>query len=145
MQCEPRVQSPLISGGLDSSSISCQAAHQLGQNNQPLFAMTAIPIGLDGPSYRKGWYYHEMPRVQSILNQYANIRHEVYSTKPDANIYELLHALYPHLGQPVRNVFNFDWIAASLEYAKNQKSRVLLTGQHGNGGFSWAAWASIFI
>lgn len=127
-----------ISGGLDSSAIACQAALLLAEKNQSLYAVTAIPIGLDGPSYRKGWYYHEMPRVQSVLQQYSNIEHEVYTTSSNMKIYETLAALYPYLDQPIRNVFNFDWISHSLEYARHNNSRVMLMGQHGNAGFSWA-------
>ena len=126
-----------ISGGLDSSSVTCLVAKLLEEKNQTLYAFTAIPNGLDGESYRPGWYYNEMPRVSAVLNQYKNIHHYAYMQPMSADIHEKLSVLHPYLDQPIRNVFNFDWFTESLHYAHSHDSRVMLIGGHGNAGLSW--------
>lgn len=127
-----------ISGGLDSSAVAAQAATLLAQEHQSLHGFTAIPKDLDGPSYRKNWYYHEMPRVQTLLERYPNIKHCTYIAAPETDIFAQLKTFHPHLDQPIRNVQNLDWIIASYKYALSQGGRILLTGQAGNSSISWA-------
>lgn len=127
-----------ISGGLDSSSVAAQAAKLLSEKQQHLHGITAIPNGLDGPSYRKNWYYHEMPRVQTLLDRYPNIKHFAYMAEPDADIFSKLKALHHYTDQPIRNIANFEWIMGGYEYVRSQGGRTLLTGQAGNGSISWA-------
>ena len=127
-----------ISGGLDSSAVAAQAAKHLATQQQGLYGITAIPQGLEGPSYRKNWYYHEMPRVQALLDRYPNIRHFSYTGAPENDIFTQLKTLHRYTDQPIRNVQNFDWIMGSYEYARAQGGRILLTGQAGNGSVSWA-------
>ena len=126
-----------ISGGLDSSSITCLVAKRQEEKNQSLYAFTAIPNGLDGESYRSGWYYHEMPRVSAVLNQYKNIHHHAYIQPISTDIHAKLSELHPYLDQPIRNVFNFGWVMGSLDYARSHNGRVVITGSHGNAGLSW--------
>lgn len=126
------------SGGLDSSAVTAMTAKLLAEKNQILLALTAIPAGLHGESYRKGWYYHEMPRIQAILNKYPNIRHAQYLADPATNIFLTLEKFYPYIDQPLRNITNMDWIIGNYENTVSQQSRVLLTGAHGNGTISWA-------
>ena len=128
-----------ISGGLDSSSVAAQAAVLLSKKQRNLYGFTALPKGLDGPSHRKGWYYHEMPRVQTLLDKYPNILHTAYYSNPETNIYEVLRQYYAYVDQPFRNVSNLDWILGSLEYSRSQEGRVLLTGARGNHSISHTA------
>lgn len=126
-----------ISGGLDSSSVTAMAAHLLQKKGQKLHAFTAIPNGLSGPSYKKNWYYHEMPRVQKVLDQYPNIEHQAYLSNPETDPYQLLSQFYPYTDQPYRNISNFDWIVGHLEEAHQRGIKVLLTGGFGNATISW--------
>ncbi len=126
-----------ISGGLDSTAVAAMAAHLLARNNQSLYGFTAVPQGLEGASFRKGWFYHEMPVVQVLLQQYPNIIHTAYESSADSDILNLLKDFYPLIDQPYRNVFNFDWILASFANAAANNARQILCGQKGNGTISW--------
>ncbi len=127
-----------ISGGLDSSSVACMAAKLLAEKNQSLHTFTAIPQGLEGPSFRRGWYYHEMPRVNAALQQYPNMLHQVYQASASTDPLEKLSLFYPFIDQPLRNVFNLDWILACLDYAAAHNGRYILWGSKGNATISWS-------
>lgn len=132
-----------ISGGLDSSSVASMAACLLDKKGRVLLGFTAVPRGLEGPSYRPGWQYHEMPIVQTVLDQYPTIQHHVYMGQPDTDMFEVLSQFYEFVDQPTRNVSNFDWIIASLEWTRLQDGRVLLVGQKGNGSLSWTGQSKL--
>lgn len=134
-----------ISGGLDSSSVASMAAHILDKKNRSLLGFTAVPRGLEGPSYRAGWQYHEMPIVQAVLDQYPTIEHHVYMGQPDTDMFEVLGEFYDFVDQPYRNISNFDWILGSFEWARSQGARVLLVGQKGNGSISWTGQSKLSL
>lgn len=126
-----------ISGGLDSSAVTAQAALLLAKQKEILSAFTAIPNGLSGESYRPGWYYHELPRVETLLAQHSNIHHEIYRATPRTDIFEKLKSLQLCFDQPLRNVNNMDWVLACYEQVLARGGRVLLIGAGGNGTISW--------
>ena len=127
-----------LSGGLDSSAVTAQAALLLGANNQSLFAFTSIPNELSGESYRKGWYYHELDIIEDLLAQYTNIQHVTYKATPSTDIFEKLKHLQSCLDQPLRNINNFDWTLGCYEQVLKQDGRLLLIGTAGNGTISWS-------
>ena len=127
-----------LSGGMDSSSVSAQAAIILAKENRKLHSFTALPNGLEGPSNRKNWNYHEMPIINSILNMHSNIRHHQHYTRINDDMYDCLDLLHYYTDQPIRNVANMEWIFASYKFANNHNSRVILTGSIGNATISWA-------
>ena len=131
-----------ISGGLDSTSVAAQAAVLLTEKQRPLFGFTAIPNGLDGPSDRTGWVYHEMPVVQTLLNRYPIIQHHAYHASPQTDIFHLLQDYYPLIDQPFRNISNLEWILGCYAEAHKQNGRVILIGSKGNSTISWAAFSS---
>ena len=126
-----------LSGGMDSSSVSAQAAIILAKENRKLHSFTALPNGLEGLSNRKNWYYHEMPIVESVLMMYPNIIHHQHYSKTNENIYQELDLLNQYIDQPIRNVANIEWILSSYKFAANNDSRVILTGASGNATISW--------
>jgi asparagine synthase (glutamine-hydrolysing) len=127
-----------ISGGLDSSAITAQAALLLARQQQTLSAFTSIPNQLIGESYRAGWYYHELPRIKTLLAQHPNIQHIIYTAAPNTDIFEKLKPLQRCFDQPLRNINNLDWTLACYEQVLAQQGRVLLIGAGGNGTISWA-------
>lgn len=136
-----RRQGPLttqMSGGLDSSAVTAQAALLLARQQQSLFAFTSIPHGLAGESYRSGWHYHDLPRIDALLATYPNIAHVVYTATPSTDIFEKLKPLQRCFDQPLRNINNMDWTLACYEQVLAQQGRVLLIGAAGNGTISWA-------
>ncbi|MCH9689962.1 MAG: hypothetical protein K0U10_04845 [Gammaproteobacteria bacterium] len=128
-----------ISGGLDSSSVAAQAARLLAERSRSLLGFTAKPIALEGPSYREGWVYHDMPIVQALLDRYPNIKHFTYTASPQSDIMTALQAYFPFVDQPFRNLGNMDWWLGAHDYAHENGGRVILTGTQGNGSISWAA------
>ncbi|OGT32042.1 MAG: hypothetical protein A3E87_10880 [Gammaproteobacteria bacterium RIFCSPHIGHO2_12_FULL_35_23] len=127
-----------ISGGLDSSSVASMAAKLLTKTNKPLYGFTAIPHSLNETSYRANWHYNELSRVETILKMFPNISHFAYQTNPTLDIFATLSTYYPLIDQPYRNIKNFEWIVASLNYALQNNCRIMLTGQHGNSTLSWS-------
>jgi hypothetical protein len=127
-----------LSGGLDSSAVTAQAALLLAEKQQALWAFTSAPQGLSGESYRPGWYYHELSRIEPLLAQYSNIQHRVYMATPSTDIFEKLPPLQHCFDQPLRNINNLDWTMACYEQVLAKQGRVLLIGAGGNGTISWA-------
>lgn len=126
-----------ISGGMDSSSVSVQAAIILAKENRILHSFTALPNNLEGPSNRKNWYYHEMPIVESVLKMYPNITHHQHYSEINKDIYQELDILNSYIDQPIRNVANTEWILSSYQFATKNNSKVILTGASGNATISW--------
>lgn len=141
-----RTQFPIlshISGGLDSTSVTAQAAALLSEQQRSLVALTAIPNDLSGPSFRKGWQYHEMPVVQTVLDKYPNILHVSYRASPATDLFNSLKAYFPVVDQPFRNISNYDWILGTYAQAQHLGARVILTGGRGNGSISWSGSSSM--
>ena len=127
-----------ISGGLDSSSVASMAAKLLAEKNRSLFGYTSIPQDLEGPSYRSGWRYHEIPMVREVLSQYPGIDHYTFRTNPITDPFEELKVFYPWTDWPYRNVSNFPWFLAGLQRTFSDGGRVALIGDHGNATISFA-------
>src|SRR5690606_22719042 len=126
-----------ISGGLDSSSVTAMAAKLLAGGNRRLHAFTAIPHDLEGPSRKRGWMYHELPLVRTVLDQHPNIDHHVFRTVPDADPVAEISSVLPLADQPACNVMNQHWFHASCRQAMDVKSRLILLGDGGNATISW--------
>ncbi|TXI91776.1 MAG: hypothetical protein E6Q33_09225 [Neisseriales bacterium] len=126
-----------ISGGMDSSSVTAQAAIILAKENRILYSFTALPNNLEGPSNRKNWYYHELPIVKSVLKMYPTIAHYQHYSEINKDIYLELDILNSYIDQPIRNVANIEWILSSYQFATKNNSKVILTGASGNATISW--------
>ena len=121
----------LLSGGLNSSSVSILAARALAEKNERLVAFTGVPRrGFDGP-LPNGAYADETPYVEAIAGAARNI--DVTYVRSDApdDLAEL-ERFFSALEGPVRNPTNLGWILALLRQARAQGRRVLLGGLSGN-------------
>ena len=130
----------LLSGGLDSSSVSVLAAHALGEKNQRFAAFTGVPgRDFNGP-VPDGCYADETPYVEAIRKKAGNI--DVDYVHTDAcDDFAQLERFFTALDGPVRNPTNFGWTMATLQRARAQGRRVLLGGLHGNYTISWDGWS----
>ena len=117
----------LLSGGLDSSSVSVLAARALKEKNQRLVAFTGVPrSNFDGP-VPAGCYADETPYVDAIQKLAGNI--DVEYVRDDAcNDFAELERFFVALDGPVRNPSNLGWMLAILQRARAQGRRVLLGG-----------------
>jgi asparagine synthase (glutamine-hydrolysing) len=130
----------LLSGGLDSSSVSILAARAMGEKNQRLAAFTGVPgRDFNGP-VPDGCYADETPYVEAIRKKAGNIDVDyVHTDKFDD--FAQLERFFIALDGPVRNPTNLDWTMAMLQRARAQGRRVLLGGLHGNYTISWNGWS----
>ncbi|HZP68831.1 MAG TPA: asparagine synthase-related protein [Pseudolabrys sp.] len=130
----------LLSGGLDSSSVSALAAHALRERNQRLPAFTGVPRrGFNSP-VPSGSYADETPFVEAIRDKLGNVDvHYVRNNEYDD--FERLERFFIALNGPVRNPCNFGWVLGLLEHARLQNCRVLLGGLFGNYTISWDGWS----
>ncbi|HUL90611.1 MAG TPA: asparagine synthase-related protein [Pseudolabrys sp.] len=130
----------LLSGGLDSSSVSVLAARALAEKNQRLFAFTGVPRrDFDGP-VPDGCYADETPYVAAIQKHAGNIDVE-YVRNDECDDFAQLERFFVALNGPVRNPTNFGWMTATLQRASTRGRRVLLSGLYGNHSISWNGWS----
>jgi asparagine synthase (glutamine-hydrolysing) len=130
----------LLSGGLDSSSVSVLAARALAEKNQRLAAFTGVPRrGFDGP-VPTGHYADETPYVEAIAKTAGNIDVR-YIRNNECNDFAELERFFIALEGPVRNPNNLGWTLAMLRLARAQGQRVLLGGLYGNYTISWNGWS----
>jgi asparagine synthase (glutamine-hydrolysing) len=130
----------LLSGGLDSSSVSVLAARALGEKNRRLPAFTGVPrSGFDG-AVPAGHYADEARYVDAIAKAAGNI--DVTYVRDDAgNDTAELERFFMALEGPVRNPASLGWILSILRLARSQGQRVLLGGLYGNYTISWSGWS----
>ncbi len=130
----------LLSGGLDSSSVSVLAARALAEKNQRLAAFTGVPRrGFDGP-LPAGTYADETRYVDVIAKAAGNI--DVTFVRDDTrNDFAELERCFIALEGPVRNPTSLGWILSILRLARTQGQRVLLGGLYGNYTISWSGWS----
>ena len=130
----------LLSGGLDSSSVSILAARALADKNQRLVAFTGVPRrDFDGAAPH-GCYADETPYVDAIQKLAGNIDVE-YVRNDECDDFAQLERFFIALDGPVRNPTNFGWMTATLQRARAQGRRVLLSGLYGNYTISWNGWS----
>jgi asparagine synthase (glutamine-hydrolysing) len=130
----------LLTGGLDSSSVSALAARALAEQNKRLAAFTGVPRdGFDG-RLPAGTYADETPYVEAIARKLGNV--DVEYVRDDAgSTFAALERVFIALEAPVRNPGNLDWMLAILLRARARGRRVLLGGLYGNCTISWDGWA----
>ncbi len=130
----------LLSGGLDSSSVSVLAARALTGKNRRLAAFTGVPRhGFNSP-VPDGCYADETPYVDAVQKQAGNIDVE-YVRNNECDDFAQLERFFIALDGPVRNPTNFGWMMAVLQRARAQGRRVLLSGLYGNYTISWNGWS----
>src|SRR4029077_18867171 len=130
----------LLSGGLDSSSVSAFAARALAEKNERLAAFTGVPRrGFDG-AVPAGHYADETPYVEAIARALGNI--DVTYVENDCyDDFAELERFFIALEGPVRNPANLGWMLATLRQARAQGRRVLLGGFHGKCTIRWDGWS----
>jgi asparagine synthase (glutamine-hydrolysing) len=130
----------LLSGGLDSSSVSALAARALTGKNQRLLAFTGIPRRNFNGAVPDGCYADETPYVDAIQRHVGTLDVE-YVQNDGCDDFAQLERFFIALDGPVRNPTNFGWMLAILQRARARGRRVLLSGLYGNYTISWNGWS----
>ncbi len=126
-----------LSGGLDSSSISIIAANILKRSGGRLQAYTSIPVYSQSAGLYLKMFGDELPYAQSTARQAGNIDLCTIDAAHISPIQSIRHTLQVS-NEPVHGAINLFWFQALQEKARQDSLRVLLTGQMGNYGLSWA-------
>jgi asparagine synthase (glutamine-hydrolysing) len=109
----------LLSGGLDSSSVSVLAARALAKSNQRLAAFTGVPRrGFDG-AVPNGTYADETPYVEAIQKATPTID-VTYVHNDECDDSAELERFFVALEGPVRNPANLGWVLNVLRRARAQ-------------------------
>ena len=130
----------LLSGGLDSSSVSALAARALNEKGQRLVTFTGVPRREFDDPVPGGSYADETPYVDAIQKHIGNIDIE-YVRNEECDDFADLERFFVALDGPVRNPTNLGWMLAILKRARTQGRRVLLGGLYGNYTISWNGWS----
>lgn len=130
----------LLSGGLDSSSVTALAAAALGEQGRRLAAYTQTPPpGFSEPA-PAGFYNDETPFVQEIARKLGNVDLN-FIRNDEHDDFEPVDKFLLALEGPIRNPTNLGWMCGILQLARSQGRRVLLGGLLGNYTISWAGWS----
>lgn len=130
----------LLTGGLDSSSVSVLAARALSERSQRLVTFTGVPRRNFNGRVPSGCYADETPYINAIQKTVGNIDAE-YVHNDGCDDFAGLERFFVALDGPVRNPTNLGWMLAILERARSQGRRVLLGGLYGNYTISWNGWS----
>jgi asparagine synthase (glutamine-hydrolysing) len=125
-----------LSGGLDSSSVTAFAAAILQEENRSVGAFVSVPL-TDSSVYSGDRFADEYPFAAATAQFAGNVDLHVVlaqNVTPIAGIRRQLEIL----NEPSQEPGNAYWILETLRIARAQSFRVLLTGQQGKPGMSWA-------
>jgi len=129
-----------ISGGLDSSTVTCIAGKLLAESGAQLPTFTEVPrAGFAFETSRR--YGNERPWVEAICrrNQSLRPRFIVGLTEP---LLARIDQRLAELDAPYRNPFNQLWLEKIFRTAAEEGCNVMLTGQSGNMTLSYdGLWA----
>lgn len=130
----------LLSGGLDSSSVTMLAARALHAKNQRLVAFSAVPR--EGYAYDlpPGSFADPRPFVEAVQQHAGNIDIE-YVCTGDCDDFAEIDRFFLTMNAPVRNPCTAGWSNALLRRAFDQRRRVVLGGLFGNYTVSWDGWS----
>lgn len=130
----------LLSGGLDSSSVTMLAARALHAKNQRLVAFTAVPREGYAQDLPPGCYADGRPYVEMIQQRAGNIDVE-YICTGDCDDFAAIERVFLATNAPVRNPSTIGWTNALLKRAFDCRRRVVLGGLFGNYTVSWDGWS----
>ncbi len=132
-----------LSSGLDSSAVTALAAAEAEREGRRLTALTAVPAHPEVARDLPGALVDEWPGARLVAANYPAIDdHVAVDGRAIAPTEAIARVLAIH-GLPVWAAGNMPWLLALLEACRERGVTVLLTGQMGNGGVSWAgepAW-----
>ena len=126
-----------LSAGLDSSSVAVTAARLLRPQGGRVVAFTSVPPdGYDGTGFGDA-LIDEGPLAAAVAATHSNIEH-VRVPPSDRSPIDDLNLSFLMYERPIINPCNADWLHSINHAARARGLRVMLTGQLGNMGLSYA-------
>jgi asparagine synthase (glutamine-hydrolysing) len=125
-----------LSGGLDSSAVAATAARLLAPTNRQVFAFTAVPReGYDGPAPRNR-FVDEGPHAAATAALYPNMEHVLIRDSGRSPLDDLDRSFFL-FEAPVLNICA-SWWYSIYDSARERKLKIVLSGDSGNMGLSYA-------
>lgn len=126
----------MLSGGIDSSSVTSIAAVELEKENKKITGYTSVPK-FDVTNKLKDFQFgDESLLAQLVSRSYSNIIHKLINSDKKNPLQGLVESI-KILNSPVRNSSNYFWLLSITEIAKQNNIGTMLTGQGGNFTISW--------
>lgn len=135
--------SSMLSGGLDSGCVTAAAADMLAARGEGLSAYTAVPAEGLTRSQRAGWEADDSGYAAEVARRFENVKHHLVPPAGRCALHPLQRVANRSM-TPSKTATNLLWIDAVADSAAACGSRVLLTGQRGNFGFSWRGQNTIW-
>jgi asparagine synthase (glutamine-hydrolysing) len=125
----------MLSGGLDSGSVTAVGASLLRAEGKRLAAFTAVPE-LETRPYVGERFGDEYPLAQATAEFVGNVDHQAVPATTRSPI-EAMWRQLRITNEPPHGPGNLFWVLEVLEAARSLGCGVLLTGQVGNATISW--------
>jgi len=142
-----RTQKPVaatLSGGRDSGSVVAMAAPLLATQGRGLTAYTSVPcLPADGAGDRRMGNEWDVAHSTALMAG-ANVQHLPIDAAKYGVLQGIEQVLDAHDG-PSHAASNHYWLHAVTEAAARNGAGVVLTGQMGNAGVSWAGNGSALL
>ncbi|HEX8192598.1 MAG TPA: asparagine synthase-related protein [Allosphingosinicella sp.] len=128
--------SSTLSGGLDSGAVTAAAAGLLAREDLRLTAYTSVPEPGLAASRRPNWEADDSAYACEVAGGLGNVDHRLVRPGGRSTI-DVAEAMARTSSHPAKSATNLLWLDRIASEMKEAGSRVLLTGQRGNGAFSW--------
>nr|WP_297705725.1 asparagine synthase-related protein [uncultured Butyrivibrio sp.] len=125
----------MMSSGLDSSTVSCNAAIILGKRGGKIYSYTSVPDKDAGLKNTKYTIYDETEGVKAICKQYPNIIPEFVDSKGRSFLTET-EEFVDAWELPCKSQQNAVWIDEIYKKVSDSGQKILLSGSTGNCTFS---------
>jgi len=124
----------LLSGGLDSSTVTSLAAETLQGEDRRLYAFTAVPEHPEDDV--AGRFGDEGPAAASVAAMWPNVDH-VLVRHGHHSVFSLMDLLGSEQLEPIFNPANYDWLWEISLQARQRQLDALLVGDSGNFTISY--------
>jgi len=132
--------SATLSGGLDSGSVTAAAARMLP--GVSIAAYTSVPEAGLAPSERRNWLASDWEYAASVAAAWPSLDHRPIAPNGRTAI-EVVRQVHARSCVPTKSSTNILWLDAIAVEMRGEGSRVLLTGQRGNGAYSWLGESTV--
>lgn len=127
----------LLSGGYDSTAVAAIAAPYLKEKGEKLYSYTSVPVRDFKVDTNSGRCQDESENVKKTAQFYGNIETNFISLD-DVDIWKTSKEMMKVIETPYKAILNVLWIYDAMKQAYNNGSRILLTGEFGNGTISFS-------
>lgn len=128
----------LLSGGLDSSSVTASTARLLAERGRALTSFTAVPTHKFELAPETGRFGDETELASLTAALYPNIEH-VLVPNVSGEVFTTMDSVHLTADTPLLNPYNELWINGIGRAARERGITVLLGGQMGNATISYNA------